>query len=255
MMNRAEVCGQDSFPINKHDESSNKSSPVVALVGNPNTGKSTLFNALTGLRQHTGNWPGKTVLKAQGSYTFQGQVYTVIDLPGTYSLKPASPDEAVTRDYLCLNRPQAALVVADATCLERNLNLVLQVMEITSKVVVCVNLMDEAARQGITVHTDRLQTLLGVPVIPTAARNGTGIPELRTTLSQVIHGHLNLIPSTVEYSPVIENAVSVLEPRVKALLGDNINVRWVSLRLLEGDQDIRHILEYYSRKHPTEEAI
>ena len=162
------------------------SGPVIALVGNPNVGKSTLFNALTHLRQHTGNWPGKTVEVARGRYLCQGATYTLVDLPGTYSLHPGSAEEAVTRDYLLSGEADAALVVVDATCLERNLTLVLQVMAAAWPVVVCVNLLDEAARRHIQVDLRKLQTLLGCPVAGAAARSGRGLPQLQALLAQTI---------------------------------------------------------------------
>jgi ferrous iron transport protein B len=147
---------------------------VIALAGNPNTGKSTVFNSLTGLNQHTGNWPGKTVSNAQGKYTHRNKKYVLVDLPGTYSLLANSVEEQVARDFICFGNPHATVVVTDATCLERNLNLVLQIMEITSKVVVCVNLMDEAKRKKIKIDLRKLSDLLGVPVVGTTASSGEG---------------------------------------------------------------------------------
>ena len=155
------------------------SGPVIALVGNPNVGKSTLFNALTHLRQHTGNWPGKTVEVARGRYLYRDATYTLVDLPGAYSLHPGSAEEEVTRDFLLSGEADVTLVVADATCLERSLSLVLQVMASAWPVVVCVNLMDEAARKGIRVDLTRLQALLGCPVVGAAARSGRGLPQLQ----------------------------------------------------------------------------
>src|SRR5512134_3837988 len=151
---------------------------VVALAGNPNTGKSTVFNALTGLRQHTGNWPGKTVSRAEGGFEFGGQRYKLVDLPGTYSLLATSLDEEVARDFILFGQPDVTMVVVDATRLERNLNLVLQVLEITDRVVVCLNLIDEAKRHGLVVDERRLARDLGVPVVPTAARQGEGLDQL-----------------------------------------------------------------------------
>lgn len=162
----------------------------IALVGNPNVGKSTLFNALTHLRQHTGNWPGKTVSSARGTYTYCGTVYTLIDLPGTYSLQPASPEEEITRDYLRSGVADVTLVVTDATCLERSLSLALQIAECTWPVVVCVNLMDEARKKHISVDTARLQKLLGCPVVATAARDGAGLDALRAAVAQAAESPL-----------------------------------------------------------------
>ena len=158
--------------------------PVIALVGNPNVGKSTVFNALTGLRQHTGNWPGKTVSTAKGVYTYHDQTYTLVDLPGTYSLRPGSAEEEVTRDYLLSGEADVTLVVVDATCLKRNLALVLQILETAWPVVVCVNLLDEAAKKGIQVDLQKLEESLGCPVVGTAARGRTGLDTLRAVLER-----------------------------------------------------------------------
>ncbi len=163
---------------------------VVALAGNPNTGKSTLFNSLTGLKQHTGNWPGKTVTRAEGGFEFNHVRYKLVDLPGTYSLLSASQDEEVARDFILFGQPDCTIVVTDATALERNLNLVLQVLEITDKVVVAVNLMDEARRKGLEVDTRSLARDLGVPAVPVVARTGEGIPSLLSTVEGVISGEI-----------------------------------------------------------------
>lgn len=153
---------------------SNGTGPVIALVGNPNVGKSTVFNALTNLRQHTGNWPGKTVETARGAYTYHERTYTLVDLPGAYSLHPGSAEEEVTRDYLLSGEADVTLVVADATCLERNLALALQILEAAWPVVLCVNLLDEAEKKGIKVDLQVLEGDLGCPVVGTAARGGRG---------------------------------------------------------------------------------
>ncbi len=155
---------------------------VIALVGNPNVGKSTIFNALTHLRQHTGNWPGKTVATARGAFTYHGREYTLVDLPGAYSLHPGSAEEEVTRDYLFSGEADVTLVVADATCLERNLALAVQIAEVAWPVVVCVNLLDEAEKKHITVDLAALERELGCPVVGAAARGGMGLDGLRQAL-------------------------------------------------------------------------
>lgn len=158
---------------------------VVALVGNPNTGKSTVFNYLTGLKQHTGNWPGKTVTSARGEYKYKGREYILVDLPGSYSLFTASKDEEVTRDFLCYGNYDAVVVVADATCLERNLNLLLQVSKLTKKAILCINLIDEAKKRNITIDRQGLENELKIPVVLTAARSGLGMDELKKAIESV----------------------------------------------------------------------
>ncbi|MER3462011.1 MAG: iron transporter FeoB, partial [Armatimonadota bacterium] len=158
---------------------------VVALAGNPNTGKSTVFNALTGLRQHTGNWPGKTVTRAEGSFRFQHRKYNLVDLPGTYSLLARTTDEEIARDFLLFGKPDVVVVVVDATCLERNLNLVLQVLRVTPNVVVCLNLMDEAERHGLKIDPRALEQELGVPVVPTVATKRRGLERLVAAIARV----------------------------------------------------------------------
>jgi len=220
---------------------------VIALAGNPNTGKSTVFNALTGLRQHTGNWPGKTVLRAEGSFMHGGRRYNLIDLPGTYSLHAASSEEEVARDFLCFANPDATVVVADGTCLERNLNLALQVMEITGKVILCVNLIDEARRKKMHINIRKLSSTLGVPVISTAARSGEGLPELMDAISDVALGRVTPKPVLVRYPEQVEAAIARLEPRVREITGGHINSRWVALRLIDGDAKlVQAIRQYYN---------
>lgn len=236
-------CGRSASKAAARGKRLGRADYVIALAGNPNTGKSTVFNALTGLNQHTGNWPGKTVLRAAGSYTYQGRVFQLIDLPGTYSLLASSPEEQVARDYLCFGRPAATVVVLDATCLERNLNLALQVLEITPRVVVCVNLIDEAARKGISIDYAALAGELGVPVVPTAARSGWGLDELRQTIAGVAAGRIATKPRVVRYSDAIEKAIGILEPRIKGLLGDGFPARWLALRLLDQDPSVIAALE------------
>ncbi len=216
---------------------------IVALAGNPNTGKSTIFNALTGLRQHTGNWPGKTVVQAEGIFEHSGQRYRLIDLPCTYSLLANSADEEVARDFICFSHPDTTIVVVDATCLERNLNLVLQVTEITDKVIVCVNLIDEARRKGLNIDIDKLSKSLGIPVVATAARSREGLLQLLDILNNVVLGLVKPKPQIVHYSPEIEKAISKLEPKIRAMIGDSINPRWIALRLLDGDLKLIQAIE------------
>jgi GTP-binding protein len=186
---------------------------VVALAGNPNTGKSTVFNALTGLRQHVGNWSGKTVARAEGGFTYGGARYRIVDLPGTYSLLSTSTDEDVARDALLFGRPDVTVVVVDATRLERNLPLVLQIRQITGRVVVALNLVDEARRHGITVDTRHLTRELGVPVVATAARRGEGLPDLLAAIAQVATTDEAPRPlALVHHDRELEDAVAALAP-------------------------------------------
>ncbi len=212
---------------------------VVALAGNPNTGKSTVFNALTGLRQHTGNWPGKTVTRAEGGFDYGNKRFKLVDLPGTYSLLSTSTDEEVARDFILFGKPDVTVVVVDATRLERNLNLVLQVLEITNRAVVCLNLMDEAKRHGIAVDERRLAKDLGVPVVATAARKEEGIPELLKNIYDVATGAYVCRPHRLEKTaPRLEKAITKLTQQISAEYPELPNARWIALRLLEGDQRI-----------------
>jgi ferrous iron transport protein B len=212
---------------------------VVALAGNPNTGKSTVFNALTGLRQHTGNWPGKTVARAEGGFEYGGHRYKLVDLPGTYSLLAASLDEEVARDFLLFGQPDVTIVVVDATRLERNLNLVLQVLEITDRVVVCLNLMDEARRHGLEADDRTLARELGVPVVPASARYRQGLDRLLQATSEVATGRTVCRPHRIRTeSPELTRAVSRLVEQIRRLFPELPNARWVALRLLDGDERI-----------------
>ncbi len=216
---------------------------VIALAGNPNTGKSTVFNALTGLRQHTGNWPGKTVVRAEGAFEYGGRRYKLVDLPGTYSLLSMSVDEQVARDFLLFGQPDVSVVVVDATRLERNLNLALQVLEITERAVVCVNLMDEARRAKLEVDTRQLARDLGVPVVPTAARRGEGLPELLEAIAGVAAGEIACRPHRLSNEPAaLRPMIHDLVSRLTTAYPQLPNARWVALRLLAGDESIQEAL-------------
>jgi len=212
---------------------------VVALAGNPNTGKSTVFNNLTGLKQHTGNWPGKTVTRAEGGFEFSNSKFKLVDLPGTYSLLSTSTDEEVARDFILFGQPDVTVVVVDATRLERNLNLALQILEITDRVVLCLNLIDEAERHQIKIDERMLSKDLGIPVIPAVARYNKGMNELLHAIFEVATGKYVCKPYRIksnsqELNYAIERLSKMLLEEFPALP----NVKWVALRLLEGDQSV-----------------
>ncbi len=217
---------------------------VVALAGNPNTGKSTVFNALTGLRQHTGNWPGKTVTRAEGGYSFAEKKYKLVDLPGTYSLLSTSQDEEIARNFILFGKPDVTVIVVDAGRLERNLNLVLQILEITDRAVLCLNLMDEAERHNISIDERSLARDLGIPVVPTSARFNKGIPELIQTIHEVATGQIKCKPHRIKNVPKhIEKAVIKLSKKIESQYPEIPNSRWLAFRLLDGDERIIEALK------------
>ncbi|HAT4251357.1 TPA: ferrous iron transport protein B [Clostridium perfringens] len=226
---------------------------VVALAGNPNVGKSTVFNALTGLNQHTGNWPGKTVAKAEGYYEFKDSTIKIVDLPGTYSLLSNSEEEEIARDYICFNDPDIVVVVADATSLERNLNLFIQISEITEKAILCVNLIDEAEKNNIKIDLDLLSKELNANLVSSSARNGVGIEELK----EAIFKEITLKDSkknAINYDSPIEKAIEEIE----IILDETLEVpkrkkRWIALRMLEGNTSILKSL--YSKYNIQEKYI
>ena len=213
---------------------------TIALAGNPNTGKSTVFNALTGLRQHTGNWPGKTVTRAEGSFSYHDQRYRIIDLPGTYSLLSTSEDEEVARDFILFGKPDVTVIVVDASRLERNLSLALQILEITDKAVLCLNLMDEARRHHITIDTRTLSRDLGIPVVATSARTKEGIADLLFAIEEVVSGKFQTKKQTyIDLPKENAEAIAELQSALSQLNPDLPNTRWLAMRLIEGDESVQ----------------
>ena len=223
---------EDLFNIEKEE-----GQLVVALAGNPNTGKSTVFNSLTGLHQHTGNWPGKTVVNARGEFKHKDQEYILVDLPGTYSIFSSSVEEQVARDFICFGNPDVCVVVTDATSLERNLNLVFQVMEVYDKVVLCVNLMDEARKKNIEVNKETLEDYLGIPVVLTSARSGEGLEELKDKIEYVAKNKIIVKPKVTIYEDQIERYIEEIEKTIKEY-NSNITARWLALRVLDMDKSL-----------------
>ncbi|WP_434799107.1 ferrous iron transport protein B [Terrisporobacter vanillatitrophus] len=238
---------EDIFHIEKKENEI-----MIALAGNPNTGKSTVFNYLTGLKQHTGNWPGKTVCTARGDFSYKDVNYSLIDLPGTYSLFPLSQEEIVARDFICFGNPDAVIVVCDSTCIERNLNLAFQVMELTDNVILCLNLLDEATKKGIKIDKDKLEDKLGIPVVLTAARSGLGMDELRETLNSVVKGEYKFKNKPVYYDEEIESIINSIKEDLYNII-PSINPRWLGLRLIDGDESLLTSLNDYTENDILDE--
>lgn len=214
--------------------SNNKIDKIIALAGNPNVGKSTVFNAFTGLNQHTGNWPGKTVSNATGMFKYKDRVHKIYDLPGIYSILAHSEEEVVARDFICFGNSDLTVLVCDACSLMRNLNLVLQVTEITKDIIVCVNLMDEAKKKGINIDLAKLSSLLGVEVVGTSARSGKGLDTLAKVIDEYQGNNKKIVK--VKYPTVVEHAISIIEKKIEKRVNHRLNSRWVAINLLKEDE-------------------
>ncbi len=217
---------------------------VIALAGNPNVGKSTIFNSLTGMHQHTGNWPGKTVSNATGNCIYQDADFLFVDIPGTYSIMSNSEEEEIARDYICFGNPDCTVIVVDATCLERNLNLVFQTMEITNNIVVCVNLLDEAKKKKISIDLEKLSDELGVPVVGTTARKKKTLNTLIDTIHQVVTSKIKPSPKKVVYDKAIEDGINKLQNilKVEFSLSSDLS-RWIALKIIDGEEKILQSIE------------
>ncbi len=234
----------DIFQKRSRLKNESKEEYRIALAGNPNVGKSTIFNNLTGMHQHTGNWTGKTVANATGECIYKEQKYTFIDLPGTYSIMSNSEEEEIARDYICFGNPDTTVVVVDATTLERNLNLVFQIMEITDNVILCVNLLDEAKKKKIKVDLKKLSSELGIPVVGTIARNKRTLDKLLESIKKACENKIEIIPKRVIYQEKIENAITKLTKVLKEKYSLNENMyRWISLKIIDGEEKIIKSIE------------
>jgi ferrous iron transport protein B len=253
--NCADCPVHDKLSLQKLGVNAENADYIVALAGNPNTGKSTVFNALTGLRQHTGNWTGKTVARSEGSFVFHDKKYKVIDLPGTYSLISSSLEEEIARDFILFGKPDVTVIIADATRLERNLNLILQTLEISSRAIVCVNLTDEARKSGIEIDTKTLSRELGVPVVPTVARDQKGIYELLSSIEKIATSPEPIKSRTIySIDDAFSGQLNQLEDTIMSLYPKLPNAKWLATRILDGDTTIIEALQNGEiGSHPQED--
>ena len=215
---------------------------TLCIAGNPNSGKTTLFNALTGAKQHVGNWPGVTVEKKEGKVEYNGLEFNIIDLPGIYSLTAYSLEEVVTRDFILKERPHVVINIVDATNLERNLYLTTQLLELGVPLILALNMMDEAEKKGFKIKLSYLEKLLGVPVIPMVASKGVGTDELLKKVQEILEGKIRVAPRTPKYRKEIESAIQNIEraliSRLPETFIEKYPPRWLALKLLEQDEEI-----------------
>ena len=223
----------------------NNTNYTVAIAGNPNVGKSTIFNSLTGMNQHTGNWPGKTVENATGICNYDNNSFLLVDIPGTYSLMSNSEEEQIARDYICFGNSDCILVVIDATRLERNLNLVYQILEINKNVVLCVNLLDEAKKKGINIDLNLLSKYLGIPVVGTIASKPKTLKKLLKTINSVCIGDISCNPIKVKYIDIIEKSIDILRKDVTNILPKKYLYlsKWICLKLIDNNESIISSIE------------
>ena len=221
-----------------------KNNYTIALAGNPNVGKSTIFNSLTGMHQHTGNWPGKTVSNSTGNYIYKNQNFIFVDIPGTYSIMSNSQEEEIARDYICFGNPDATVVVVDSTCLERNLNLVFQIMEITNNVILCVNLLEKKKKKKIKIDLDMLSKELGIPVVGTIAKNKKTLNNLMDTIYKVCANKLIPHPRKIEYINIIEQSINKIEKILKTSFNLPTELyRWISIKIIDNEKKILSTIE------------
>ena len=212
---------------------------TIALSGNPNSGKTTVFNNLTGTRQHVGNWPGVTVEKKEGILEYRGYRIRVLDLPGVYSLTAYSLDEVIARDFIIDEKPDVVVNIVDASSLERNLYLTIQLLEMGARVIIALNMMDQADRKGYEIDFLRLSQLLGIPVIPMSANRNLGTAELEKEIVKVADAEGSAKPLKIEYGREVEHEIASLERLISSTeLSRQYPSRWLAIKLLEEDEDV-----------------